>query len=41
MNQQNIAEEWVKFGKPKNINDVKEFLKNNDYEIYEMIYGND
>ena len=41
MNQQNIAEEWVKFGKPESLNDVKDFLKNNNLEIYELMYEND
>lgn len=38
MNQQNIAEEWVKFGKPKNLDDVKNFIKDNYAELYELMY---
>ena len=34
MNQQNIAEEWVKFGKPNSLEEAEEFIKANlNYEL--------
>ena len=34
MNQQNIAEEWVKFGKPKTLKDAEEFINANlNYQL--------
>ena len=41
MNQQNIAEEWVKFGKPENKDEAKKFIQDNHPEIYELMYDND
>ena len=34
MNQQNIAEEWVKFGKPKTLKQAEEFINANlNYQL--------
>ena len=38
MNQQNIAEEWVKFGRPEKLDDVKNFIKDKYPELYEIMY---